>query len=99
MVIDTSAIFAAIAGEPDSATYRATIKSASIRLISAVTLLETRAQVLQIELFPKSRHFLIGCVTLPPFVEVALSPANFVHLFLVEPMGNFCLLVHGGHTP
>jgi ribonuclease VapC len=42
MVIDTSAIFAAIAGEADSATYREAIKTASIRLISAVTLLETR---------------------------------------------------------
>src|SRR6266853_4672071 len=42
MVIDTSAIFAAIAGEPDSATYRTAIKTASIRLISTVTLLETR---------------------------------------------------------
>ena len=42
MVIDTSAIFAAIAGESDSATYRAAIKTASIRLISAATLLETR---------------------------------------------------------
>jgi ribonuclease VapC len=42
MVIDTSAIFAAIAGESDSATYRAAIKTASIRLMSGVTLLETR---------------------------------------------------------
>jgi ribonuclease VapC len=42
MVIDTSAIFAAIAGESDSALYRAAIKTASIRLISSVTLLETR---------------------------------------------------------
>jgi ribonuclease VapC len=42
MVIDTSAIFAAIAGESDSSVYREAIKTASIRLISAVTLLETR---------------------------------------------------------
>lgn len=42
MVIDTSAIFAAIAGEPDSAIYRRAIISAPQRLISAVTLLETR---------------------------------------------------------
>jgi ribonuclease VapC len=42
MVIDTSAIFAAIAGESDSAMYRDAIKSTSIRLMSAVTLLETR---------------------------------------------------------
>jgi ribonuclease VapC len=42
MVIDTSAIFAAIAGEADSEDYRLAIKSAPIRLVSAVTLLETR---------------------------------------------------------
>ena len=42
MVIDTSAIFAAITGEPDSGVYRNAIISASLRLISAVTLLETQ---------------------------------------------------------
>ena len=42
MVIDTSAIFAAIAGEPDSSVYRGAIISAPLRLISAVTLLETQ---------------------------------------------------------
>ncbi len=42
MVVDTSALFAAIAGEPDSAFYRSAIISAPLRLISAVTLLETR---------------------------------------------------------
>ena len=42
MVIDTSAIFAAIAGEADSGAYRASIKSAASPLISAITLLETR---------------------------------------------------------
>jgi ribonuclease VapC len=42
MVIDTSAIYAAIANEPDGAFYRQAIKTASLRLISAVTLLETR---------------------------------------------------------
>lgn len=41
MVIDTSAIVAAIADEPDSGIYRSAIKSARSRLISAVTLLET----------------------------------------------------------
>ncbi len=42
MVIDTSAIFAAIAGEADSSIYRRAIVSAPLRLISAVTLLETQ---------------------------------------------------------
>ncbi len=42
MVIDTSAIFAAIAGEPDSSVYRNAVISAPLRLISAVTLLETQ---------------------------------------------------------
>lgn len=42
MVIDTSAIFAAIAGEADSRAYRAAIASAPSPVISAVTLLETR---------------------------------------------------------
>jgi ribonuclease VapC len=42
MVIDTSALFAAITGEPDSGIYRSAIISAPLRLISAVTLLETQ---------------------------------------------------------
>jgi ribonuclease VapC len=42
MVIDTSAIFAAIADEPDSGVYRSAIISAPLRLISAITLLETQ---------------------------------------------------------
>jgi ribonuclease VapC len=42
MVIDTSAIFAAIGGEPDSGVYRSAVISAPVRLISAVTLLETQ---------------------------------------------------------
>jgi ribonuclease VapC len=42
MVIDTSAIFAAIANETDSVKYRTAILSAPFRLISSVTLLETR---------------------------------------------------------
>ena len=46
MVIDTSAIFAAIAGEPDSMVYRSAILSAPLRLISAVTLLETQIVLL-----------------------------------------------------
>ncbi len=42
MVIDTSAIFAAIANEPDGELYRRAIKAAPLRPMSAVTLLETR---------------------------------------------------------
>lgn len=42
MVIDTSAIFAAVANEPDGELYRRALKTAPIRLMSAVTLLETR---------------------------------------------------------
>jgi len=42
MVIDRSAIFAAIADETDSAAYRSAMTNAQLRLISAVTLLETR---------------------------------------------------------
>jgi hypothetical protein len=42
MVIDTSAIFAAIANEPDGAIYRNAIKASPVRLMSAITLLETR---------------------------------------------------------
>ncbi len=42
MVIDTSAVFAAIANEPDGSIYREAIKAARIRLMSSVTLLETR---------------------------------------------------------
>lgn len=42
MVIDTSAIFAAIANEPDAEVYRNAIKTAPVKLISALTLLETR---------------------------------------------------------
>ena len=41
MVIDTSAIIAAVTDEPDNSIYRSAIKSAPSRLISAVTLLET----------------------------------------------------------
>jgi ribonuclease VapC len=42
MVIDTSAVFAAITGEPDSGVYRNAIISVPIRPISAVTVLETQ---------------------------------------------------------
>ena len=42
MVIDTSAIFAAIAAEPVSSIYRRAIISRPLRLISAVTLLDAR---------------------------------------------------------
>jgi ribonuclease VapC len=41
MVIDTSAIVAAIAGEPDYRRYEDAIRNAELRLISAVTVLET----------------------------------------------------------
>jgi len=40
MVIDTSAIMAAIAGEPDGPRYREAIRTAHVRLLSAVTMLE-----------------------------------------------------------
>jgi len=42
MVIDTSAIFAAIGKERDGALYRSAIKNAPLRLLSAMTLLEAR---------------------------------------------------------
>lgn len=42
MVIDTSAIIAAIAGEPDASSYREAIKNAQARLLSAVTMLEAQ---------------------------------------------------------
>ena len=49
MVIDTFAIFAAVVGEADSGLYRNAILSAPLRILSAVTLLET-----QIVLFSRS---------------------------------------------
>ena len=42
MVIATSAIFSAITGEADTSIYRSAIVSAPLRLISAITLLETQ---------------------------------------------------------
>ena len=42
MVIDTSAIVAAIANEPDGDVYRTAIKVAPVRLMSAVSPLEAR---------------------------------------------------------
>jgi ribonuclease VapC len=42
MVIDTSAIFAAIADEPDAGLYRSAILASPLRLMSAATLLETQ---------------------------------------------------------
>lgn len=42
MVIDTSALVAAIANEPDSLSFRRAIAEAPIRLMSAVTVLEAR---------------------------------------------------------
>jgi ribonuclease VapC len=79
MVIDTSAIFAAVAGEPDSGVYRSAIASASLRLISAITLLET-----QIVLMSRSGsssipilHELIerGGIAVVPFDEVMADAA------------------------
>jgi ribonuclease VapC len=49
MVIDTSAIFAAVVGEGDSGLYRNAILSAPLRIVSALTFLET-----QIVLFSRS---------------------------------------------
>jgi len=46
MVIDTPAIFAAIAAEPDHIRYEDAIKNADMRLISAVTALETQMVLL-----------------------------------------------------
>jgi uncharacterized protein with PIN domain len=43
MVIDTSAIFASITGEPDSGIYCSAIISAPLRMISAATPLETES--------------------------------------------------------
>jgi ribonuclease VapC len=80
MVIDTSAIVAAIAGEPDHARYRDAIKTADIRLLSAVTLLET-----QIVLFARLGPGAItvfnelidrAAITVVPFDE-ALAEAAF----------------------
>ena len=51
MVIDTSAIVAAIAVEPDATRYEDAIKNAELRLISSVTALETQI-VLQSRLGP-----------------------------------------------
>lgn len=64
MVIDTSAIFAAVANEPDGELYRRAIKTSQIRLISAITLLETR-----IVLF--SRFGEVSIVTFDELVERA----------------------------
>jgi ribonuclease VapC len=80
MVIDTSAIFAAIAGESDSGIYRNAIKSTRLRLMSALTLLET-----QIVLFSRKGssalpvlHELIDStpILVVPF-DTALADASF----------------------
>jgi ribonuclease VapC len=42
MVLDTSALFALVAGEPDAGRFRAAILSADTLAISSVSLLETR---------------------------------------------------------
>jgi ribonuclease VapC len=75
MVIDTSAIFAAITGEPDSGIYRNAIVSAPLRLISAVTLLET-----QIVLVSRS-----GSDSLPILDEL-MERAGIVVVAFDEPM-------------
>jgi uncharacterized protein with PIN domain len=75
MVIDTSAIFAAITGEPDSGIYRNAIISAPLRLISAVTLLET-----QIVLVSRS-----GSDSLPILDEL-MERAGIVVVAFDEPM-------------
>ena len=46
MVLDTSAIIAAIANEPDSARYRQAMRAADSLVISSVTVLETRIVLL-----------------------------------------------------
>ncbi len=64
MVIDTSAIFAAIAREPDGAIYRLAIAGAPIRLISAIALLETRIVL-------RSRLGLTAVATFNELIELA----------------------------
>jgi ribonuclease VapC len=59
MVIDTSALFAAIAEEADASVYRAAIISAPLRLISAVTLLES-----QIVLFSRTGAAIMALTSL-----------------------------------
>ena len=80
MVIDTSAIFAASAGEPDSSVYRNAILSAPLRLISAVTLLETRIVLLLRSGSSSSPvlHDLIECagITVVPF-DASMAEAAF----------------------
>jgi len=80
MVIDTSAIIAAIAAEPDHDRYREAIKTAGIRLLSAVTMLETQI-VLYARLGPASVtvfHELVDRATIAvvPFDD-ALAEAAF----------------------
>jgi len=75
MVIDTSAIFAAVAGETDASIYRAAISSAPLRLISSVTYLET-----QIVLFSRS-----GGASVPILHELMRRAGVAVVLF-DEPM-------------
>jgi ribonuclease VapC len=80
MVIDTSAIFAAIAAEPGYARYKDAIKNAELRLISAVTALETQI-VLHSRLGPAAVdgfHSLIaqaGIVVIP--FDLPLADAAF----------------------
>jgi ribonuclease VapC len=80
MVIDTSAIVAAIAAEPDATRYEEAIKDAQTRLISAVTVLETQI-VLQSHLGPSAVdrfHELIAqaAITVIPF-DLPLANAAF----------------------
>lgn len=71
----TSAIFAAITGEPDSGVYRNAIISAPLRLISAVTLLET-----QIVLVSRSGSHSI------PILHKLIERAGIVVVPFDEPM-------------
>lgn len=71
MVIDTSAIFAAIANEPDCAIYRNAIKAAPVRLMAAITLLETR-----IVLFPR-----LGSGAIATFDELIVRAGIVVESF------------------
>lgn len=64
MVIDTSAIIAILANEPDALEIARAIEAASVRRISAATLLETAIVV-------ETRHGLVGGEKLDQFVNSA----------------------------
>jgi ribonuclease VapC len=75
MVIDTSAIFAAITGEADASIYRSAIISAPLRLISAVTFLE-----IQIVLVSRSGNNSI------PILHELIESAGIAVVPFDEPM-------------